>query len=357
MAVIRGGQILDGSMAPLSNIGQTPIAVLRVASAVQDGEAVTIGADVYEVDTHADPGVITAGRIRLKLDAGSTVKAAGTLTLVANPGDAETVTIGAKVYTFQATLTNVDGNVKIGASTAATLTNLIRAINLSGGTPGTDYAAAMTVHPTVTAAQGAGTTMLVTAKAGGTAGNSIVSTDGMANAGNVFDAATLGTTTAGVDPTAGEFTTALTTAINASGTERVTATRVSANEVLINAANARNGTPTAEARVTTLAETLAGANNAWDTAALRGGALAEAVNVSIQQRVPNAAEVAIGNMHFLFPAAPVAVLLARVVPTATPGAPKAWDGGLTITGNRITLDNAGATDWAATDTVTLMVAH
>lgn len=65
-----------------------------------------------------------------------------------NPADTETITFGSKTYTFQATLTNVDGNVHIGASGADTATNLLNAINASGGgTPGTDYAAATTAHP------------------------------------------------------------------------------------------------------------------------------------------------------------------------------------------------------------------
>jgi hypothetical protein len=43
------------------------------------------------------------------------------LTVSGNAVNAETVTLGAKVYTFQSALTNVDGNVKIGATAALTL--------------------------------------------------------------------------------------------------------------------------------------------------------------------------------------------------------------------------------------------
>lgn len=59
--------------------------------------------------------------------------ALGTLTAAANVADTETVTIGGKVYTFQATLTNVDGNVKVGADAATSLANLHAAINLGSG--------------------------------------------------------------------------------------------------------------------------------------------------------------------------------------------------------------------------------
>jgi hypothetical protein len=66
-------------------------------------------------------------------------------------------------------------DVDIGASASDSLDNLIAAITLTG-TPGVDYHAATTLHPTVTATAGAGDTMDVAAKAGGTAGDSIVTT-------------------------------------------------------------------------------------------------------------------------------------------------------------------------------------
>lgn len=97
--------------------------------------------------------------------------ARGLLTLSANAGDTETVTIGSKTYTFQATLTNVDGNVKIGANAAATIANLVAAINLDPGA-GTTFATAMTIHPTATASINASNTsaMDAVAKNGGAVG-------------------------------------------------------------------------------------------------------------------------------------------------------------------------------------------
>lgn len=106
--------------------------------------------------------------------AAAAIAAAATLTNDGtNVTDADTVTIGGKVYTFQDTLTNVDGNVKIGASNTATMTNLFNAINASGGTPGTDYAAATTANTQVVATNPSGTTVVVTALAAGAAGNLI----------------------------------------------------------------------------------------------------------------------------------------------------------------------------------------
>jgi hypothetical protein len=81
------------------------------------------------------------------------------LTLSGNASDTETVTVGTKVYTFQTSLTNVDGNVLIGASASDSIDNLIVAINLGAGA-GTKYATATTTHPeSALASAGAGDTM------------------------------------------------------------------------------------------------------------------------------------------------------------------------------------------------------
>lgn len=107
-------------------------------------------------------------------------QAQGTLTMTDVITNGETVTIGTKVYTFQDTLTNVDGNVHIGADVEETLDNLRNAINLGPGA-GTDYAAAMTLHPTVSGTSSDATTLVVTAKTPGTAGNSIATTETLAD--------------------------------------------------------------------------------------------------------------------------------------------------------------------------------
>ncbi len=104
----------------------------------------------------------TAARVHaIASDSANDVPAVGTLTLAANIANTKTVTIGTKVYTFQATLTNDDGNVKIGANASASIDNLIAAINLAAGS-GTTYAAAMTENSAgVVAYVGAGDTMLL----------------------------------------------------------------------------------------------------------------------------------------------------------------------------------------------------
>lgn len=74
----------------------------------------------------------------------------------------------AKVYTFQDTLTDSDGNVHVGADVTASMNNLINAINLGAGA-GTDYAASMTLHNMATASRSnkVGDVMNIVAKENG----------------------------------------------------------------------------------------------------------------------------------------------------------------------------------------------
>lgn len=108
------------------------------------------------------------------------VKATGTLTASAL-ADTDTVTIAGKVYTFQTTLTNVNGNVKRTGTLATDLANLRKALNLSGSA-GTDYAVLMTAHATVDPVSSDATHLLVRAKTGGTAGNALATTETSATA-------------------------------------------------------------------------------------------------------------------------------------------------------------------------------
>lgn len=112
---------------------------------------------------------------------GGEVKATSILTLTANLSDGDLVRIGTLsrglvVYKAQTVLTNVANNFLIGATASVTIDNLIAAIILASGA-GTLFAAATEVHPDVTAVAGAGDTMDVTAKRGGTSSNAIVTTE------------------------------------------------------------------------------------------------------------------------------------------------------------------------------------
>jgi len=108
--------------------------------------------------------------------------AAATGSLVSDnilPSNGETLTIGAKTYTFKTTLTSTEGEIKIKTTAALQWAAIRDAINHTG-TPGTDYFCAA-VHPTVTAGGTIVTSTTpttthrldLTAITPGTAGNSI----------------------------------------------------------------------------------------------------------------------------------------------------------------------------------------
>jgi hypothetical protein len=106
----------------------------------------------------------------------------------------ETVTIGTKVYTWKATPTAAN-HVKVGASAAACVTNLVAAINETAGSEGTLYGTGTVAHASVTAADGTGDTVDITARSEGTTANAIATTETMTNAS--WGAATLA---GGVEP-------------------------------------------------------------------------------------------------------------------------------------------------------------
>ena len=122
------------------------------------------------------------------------VASQGTLTMDTQPTVGDTMTIGSKTYTFTTDGTAAsDGEIDVGADLADAKTLVPAAIN---GTDGIN-----TANASVTAAAFSGDDMVVTAITKGTAGDSIATTETFTAGTNVFDAATLGTTTAGVDST------------------------------------------------------------------------------------------------------------------------------------------------------------
>lgn len=102
--------------------------------------------------------------VTLELAAGGLwVPNIGTLTLAANAVADETVTIGSTVYTWKAAPTTVAYQVKVGADAAASVVNLVAAINLGSGS-GTLYGSLTAVHPTCRAFDGALDTVVVHTK-------------------------------------------------------------------------------------------------------------------------------------------------------------------------------------------------
>ena len=123
-------------------------------------------------------------------------KANGTLTATGNPAALSTITIGTTTYTIVTALTTdpstVPYEVLRGASASDTLDNLIAAINGAAGA-GTNYSTGTVAHTLVDAAAGDGDRVTITAKAYGSAGNSIATTDTEPESGTdiAFGGATL----------------------------------------------------------------------------------------------------------------------------------------------------------------------
>lgn len=125
-------------------------------------------------------------------------KATGYLTFAGNAVAGETVTIGTRVYTWATTPTTVANQVKVGASAAISLTNLIAAINLTAGA-GSLYGSLTTINDQVTAFDDVGDMMKITAIQAGTEAHAIVTTETMTNAswgGGVMSGGVAATVTA-----------------------------------------------------------------------------------------------------------------------------------------------------------------
>lgn len=114
------------------------------------------------------------------------IKATGVLTLTANPTDGETVVVGATTYTFKPNPGDMatPNNVLMGGTASESIDNLIAAITFDGGAgtnEGTLYGTGTVANASATATAGAGDTMNAEALTAGHAGNSIATTETLAN--------------------------------------------------------------------------------------------------------------------------------------------------------------------------------
>jgi len=116
------------------------------------------------------------------------VASQGTLTVDTQPTADDTFTIGITTYTFKATQSAV-GEIAIGEDLAESQANIVSAINGTDDYNGANFF--------VTAADFAANDCVLTSKRAGAAGNTTATTETFTAGTNVFDAATLGTTTAG----------------------------------------------------------------------------------------------------------------------------------------------------------------
>ena len=143
----------------------------RAVTGVRPGDAFVVTFKGY--DNSATPYVFTDAGISNAANVTQVGTAATNVgVLFSVPSNGATTTIAGKTYTFETTLTNVDGNVLIGASIAATLVNLMAAVNLGSGA-GSLYAASMSANPNCTVTATLSPSISFVANLPGSAGNSL----------------------------------------------------------------------------------------------------------------------------------------------------------------------------------------
>lgn len=260
IAAAAGTTVIETVDAGKELIISEPVATqatgtLTISGVVIDGQTVTIGPRVYQFRTGAT--ALTSGNVAVDISARGT-KAQGTLTIAEPVTAGDTIVVGDQTYVFVTGAADAPGEIGIGADEAATKVNIPAAIN------GTD--SINTANTKVTASAFSGDVCTLTARYTGTQGNSIVTAElgqGLTHVSNVFNAATLGTTTAGVDVSATHAGTDLVTAINADTSAVVTATGTSSVVVTAKTAGlAANDYATTETMI----------NGAWGAVKLAGGA-------------------------------------------------------------------------------------
>lgn len=139
-----------------------------------------------------DGGASTTLYVREAAGAAALASATLTGTTIANNN---TVSIGGQVYTFKTALSTgptVPNEVLVGASDSDSLDNLIAAINAGAGV-GTTYSTGTVANAFVTAAAGAGDTLVVSAKQVGKEGNGVALADTL-TAGDWSSTETIGGT-------------------------------------------------------------------------------------------------------------------------------------------------------------------
>lgn len=146
-------------------------------------------------------------------------------------------------------------------------------------------------------------------------------------------------------PTA--YTAALVADINSRGTEKIVATVVTVNEVLIESADAVGGSQIGSADAIATTEGLGGTDNAFDNATMIDGAAPGGRAFSVVDHIVSAMDVALTAVRLSFP---FTVAGAIVQLYDTDGLfIETFTDQIILTGNRVEFDYTGATNPAATN--------
>lgn len=262
-----------------------------------------------------------------------------TLRLAANVVDEETITLGSDVFKIH--VVNTDTTVNVSGGDLNNTAAFVREFTIaSHGQVKGSVLRVENEYLLVTDVLDSDTVSVQRGYAGSTIATHADTTD-IYKAANALGVGDIPIPVAGtLTPTA--VSPLIAKAVTALSNIGVTAISIGNNEVLFH----RGCLDT----VTYCSETLTGTNNTIDTSFHGGLAPASALK-AVVSRVPTATEVTLGNLHAVFPFT-VTHAVVRVHTTAT-GVVEAWDGAVTVSGQRVTVDNSGTTDWAATSTVTI----
>lgn len=168
----NGLKLVDAAASAAS----VPVSGDLTAATTQSGKITRVG---YQFGTGQLIANATASDFS-RLETTGLTAASKNLAASGNPSDGDTVTIGSTVYSFESGALDAPYKVDIGGDAEASLLNLVHAIN-GTGTPGTNYATGTVLHPDVTAAEGTGDSIDVTAKVKGYKGNSIALAESSSN--------------------------------------------------------------------------------------------------------------------------------------------------------------------------------
>lgn len=155
-----------------SNIDGATTAALLAAFLVELSASTALAATGAVVKTSYQPVLPLA------------VAASKSLNLATTPTANDTVTVNGQVYRFVLTPGSTANDVAYGANAAAARANLILAIN--GGANSGNYGTATVANALASAADGGGTTVLVSAKTAGSAGNSIAIAEALTHVADVW---------------------------------------------------------------------------------------------------------------------------------------------------------------------------
>src|ERR1700677_3516945 len=131
--------------------------------------------------------IVNSGSVPILIS--GTTKAAGTLTLNAQPAAGDVITLGTSSYVYTGTLSGTTTNqIVISGSLAGTIADTIGCINSSGSNAG--YYSTGTNASAIVAA-GTGNAIVATAVTSGTAGNGVATTGSFASQNDYWGGATL----------------------------------------------------------------------------------------------------------------------------------------------------------------------